>query len=131
MTHPPKIEDLHATTPAQPWQKDHPQGDALDAQLGMPAHIAERLSQTRREAVQNFERKQRAKRTKSWGTTPWLAGAGLVAAAVSVVVIAPNLQQTESEASVMPIELIAADEDLEFFETMEYLEWSLSNESTS
>ena len=110
---------------------ENPQGTELDSGIAMPEHIAERLNQARREAVQNFERKQRKARTKSFGATPWLAGAGLVAAAVSAVVIAPHLQQTAPEASVMPIELIAADEELEFFETMEYLEWSLANESTS
>ncbi|MDD9892287.1 MAG: hypothetical protein OXT49_02095 [Gammaproteobacteria bacterium] len=121
--------------PQKPWQdpnqSQHPQGDALDDSLAMPDHIAERLNQARREAVQSFERKQRTGRSKNWGATPWLAGAGLVAAAVSAVVIAPNLQQTAPEAGVMPIELIAAEEDLEFFETMEFLEWSLSDESTS
>jgi anti-sigma-K factor RskA len=120
--------------PQKPWRNpeaDNRQGQALDQGMDMPEHISERLSQARRQAVQDYERGQRSARRKSWGTTPWLAGAGLVAAAVSAVVIAPGLPTNAPTTSPMPIELIAADDDLEFFQTMEYLEWSLDNESTS
>lgn len=119
------------TYPQDPNENPNIQGDALDNKLPMPEGISERLIEARREAVQNFERKQRANRSKNWGATPWLAGAGLIAATVSAVVIAPRLQTSEPSANPMPIELIAAEEDIEFFETMEFLEWSLSNESTS
>lgn len=105
---------------------------ALDTGIEMPNSIAERLAQTRRDAVQGFEQQQRNKRRrKSSGATPWLAGAGLVLASAAAVVIVPQLQTTEPNMNAMPIGLIAADEDLEFFQTMDYLEGSLTNEGTS
>lgn len=105
---------------------------ALDKGINMPSTIAEQLAQTRREAVQGFEQQQRGnRRRKSANTTPWLAGAGLVLASAVAVVVAPRLLVSDPAVNAMPIELIAADEDLDFFQTMDYLEGSLSDESTS
>lgn len=134
MTEPTKIEDPNVADSSLAPRTDAQQaaGNALDGGIAMPEAIAEKLSDARRQAVQQFERNTRSAngyQTKS--KTVWLWGGGLAAAALGAVMLVPNLQPSAPSASAMPIGLIAAEEELEFFESMEYLQQNLSDESTS
>lgn len=126
-------DPLSNTNPYQPWKTEgngqQQAGQALDAQIQVPDEIANRLAAARREAVQAVEQKQRARRPMT--TSTWTIGLGLVAAAVSAVVIAPRILEPTPSATPLPAAMIAAEEDLEFFESLEILEWSVNNESTS
>lgn len=124
--------------PYKPWQHNgdqHSQPQPLDEQLAVPEHIAERLANARRQAVQDLEQKQRQHRLGKSSTLRWSLGAGLAVAALSAVVIAPQVSFTDPAAKPsqqpLPAALIAADEELEFFESLDLLEWSVEHESTS
>lgn len=123
--------------PYKPWQssgKPEPSTQPLDDRLAVPDKIAQRLAQTRRQAVQDLEQQHR-RRTRETSPLRWTLGAGLAIAALSAVVIAPQLSLTTPATATtnqpLPPALIAADEELEFFESLDLLEWSIENESTS
>lgn len=127
------IDPLASNNPYKPWQsgdaKSRKAGQPLDEHLEIPDHIAERLANTRREAVQSLEQKQRRNNLKTMPS--WSLGFGLAAAALTAIVVAPQLTTSEPSATPLPKALIVAEEDLEFFESLDLLEWSLENESTS
>jgi|GEM_PF-3529104 len=124
--------------PYKPWQSsDKPEQSTqpLDDHLAVPDQIAQRLAQTRRQAVQDLEQQHRRRRTGGTSPLRWTLGAGFAIAALSAVVIAPQLSLTTPATATtnqpLPPALIAADEELEFFESLDLLEWSIENESTS
>lgn len=76
---------------------------------------AQRLRQIRREALA-----QPARAHWNWG----YAGAATAAMAVMAVVLWPGPQQTDTTvASLEDIELLSANEDIEFYEQIEFYQW--------
>lgn len=126
-------DPLSNNNPYQPWKTgthaSGPSGKELDSQIPVPDEIAARLASARREAIQALEQKQRTRRSPA--NHPWVLGFGLAAAALSAVIVAPKMLSPSTDVAPLPPALIAAEEDLEFFETLELLEWSVDNESTS
>lgn len=127
------MDPLTSNNPYKPWQNNdadpHKSSQPLDEHLEIPDHVAERLANARRQAVQSLEQKQRRSNLK---TIPsWTLGIGLAAAALTAIVVAPQISTSEPAVTPLPKALIVAEEDLEFFESLDLLEWSLENESTS